>query len=199
VTAPLSYPRVSSALAGASLTLAGLMLWLLHAALDRPLLAWLRIGAPHPLLAVATFITHAGGAAALIPLALAIVALLALAGRRREAIWLFATIASGRLLVEGLKALVGRARPDAAGRLVEVSSASFPSSHSAGAMLTVVAILAVLRPPRAVTIVTLSWPLLVGLSRLVLGVHWPSDVLAGWGFALLWVALLAAWLPPRRA
>ncbi|WP_420140412.1 phosphatase PAP2 family protein [Sphingomonas sp.] len=197
MTSPWSSPRAASALAGALLTLGGLAIWLLHAAVDRPLLAWLRIGAPHPLLAVATFSTHGGGAAALSPGARAGVALLALAGRRREALWLFATIASGRLLVEGLKGLIGRTRPDAAGRLVEVSSASFPSSHSAGAMLTVAAILAVLRPPPPIAIVALSWPLLVGLSRLVLGVHWPSDVLAGWGFALLWVALLAAWL--RRA
>jgi undecaprenyl-diphosphatase len=117
-------------------------------------------------------ITDLGGAAVMIPLALGFVGWLVIRRQRDRALWLFATIASGRIMVELLKQAVGRARPYAAGHLVEVSSASFPSSHSFGTMLTVVALLWLFQPPRLVITLCLAWPIVVGVSRVMLGVHW---------------------------
>ncbi len=79
------------------------------------------------------------------PVALAVTLLLLVRGERREALWLFATIAVGRLIVEGGKELVHRPRPPIADRLEHVTSWSFPSSHSAGTMMTALAIALVAR------------------------------------------------------
>jgi undecaprenyl-diphosphatase len=105
----------------------------------------------------------------------------------RTAVWLFATIGSGRIIVELIKIALHRPRPLPVDRLVLVDSASFPSSHSAGAMLTGVAlVMAFGRGPRWLG-AAIGFAMAVGWSRIALGVHWPSDVLAGWGFGLLWV------------
>jgi membrane-associated phospholipid phosphatase len=86
------------------------------------------------------------------------------------------------------KAIVGRTRPPAPLHLVSESDASFPSghaTHSAAVFLTVALVVAVFvlrRPiPRLASLVAAAMLTgMVGVSRLVLGVHWPSDVLAGW-------------------
>ncbi|MBA2935338.1 phosphatase PAP2 family protein [Sphingomonas sp. CGMCC 1.13654] len=129
------------------------------------------------------------------------VALLAAGGlfwRRRggEALWLVLTIMSGRLLVEGVKLLVQRPRPPIADRLEWVTSWSFPSSHSAGTMMTCVA-LSMLWGRTAGWIAALFAAVAIGWSRVALGVHWPSDVLAGWGFGLLWVGAAVRWAPQK--
>lgn len=189
------HSRPMIAAAGAVLFLTGLLLWFLHFQAEVPLAGWLHVGTSMRQLAAVIFVTDLGGATVMIPLALAVVAILLLRRRMAMAAWLFGTIASGRLAVELLKHVIGRERPDVSGHLVEVSSASFPSSHSAGTMLTMAALLLVMRPGAAVTGLCLLWPILVGLTRAMLGVHWPSDILAGWGLALLWTAALARWLP----
>jgi membrane-associated phospholipid phosphatase len=92
-----------------------------------------------------------------------------------------------------VKALVGRARPPIALRLVTETESSFPSGHatdSAALFLTVglvVAAVVLRRPLARLLVVGLAGAaaLAVGLSRLVLGVHWPTDVLAGWGLGAL--------------
>jgi undecaprenyl-diphosphatase len=99
---------------------------------------------------------------------------------------------------------IHRVRPMVVPHLAEVSNTSFPSGHamiSAATYLTVGALLACTQRSRAVRIyllglgVTLS--ILIGLSRLYLGVHWPSDVLAGWAFGSAWALLF--WTLSRRA
>jgi undecaprenyl-diphosphatase len=110
-------------------------------------------------------------------------------GRRRAGIWAVLVIGSGRLLVEGTKYLVGRARPPVDTHLVSVTTAAFPSSHSAGTTLTILALLAAFRAPWPAWLAGGLWILSIGLSRIMLGVHWPSDVLAGWGIGLTWIAI----------
>jgi undecaprenyl-diphosphatase len=140
--------------------------------------------------------TAFGGFLAMGPIALAAAALLVWRKRARQALWLVLTITTGRLVVEGVKLLVQRPRPPAIDRLELVSSWSFPSSHSAGTMMTCAA-LALLWGRPVGWLVALLVAAAIGWSRVALGVHWPSDVLAGWGFGLLWVGAASRWMPPR--
>jgi undecaprenyl-diphosphatase len=177
------------------LILAGIVSWaagidgMLHDGLRLSMTSWARTWIVD--------ISLIGGLLVMGPFALAVMLILALRGRRDAALWLLATIISGRLIVEGLKSIVARPRPPEADWLDRVSSWSFPSSHSAGTMLTCVAIALVIGT-RPALVAALAFAVLVGWSRLALGVHWPGDVLAGWGFALAWIGA-ASWLrrPPR--
>ena len=97
-----------------------------------------------------------------------------------------------------------RSRPQVVPHLAEVSNASFPSGHamiSAATYMTVGALLAHTQPSRAVRLYLLSLAavlsILIGLSRLYLGVHWPSDVLAGWAFGSAWALMF--WIVSRGA
>ena len=115
-------------------------------------------------------------------------------GNWRGAIQLTGITLTGRLLVELLKDWTARVRPDAMGHLVPVDSLAFPSGHAANATLVWLC-LALLLPrgarSRAFAVWAAVWlALAVGLSRIMLGVHWPSDVIGGWAFGLFWSLLL---------
>lgn len=92
-----------------------------------------------------------------------------------------------------------RARPTLVPHLAEVSNASFPSGHATIAAATYLIIGALLaqtfkrRTPRVyVVAITVAITLAVGISRVYLGVHWPTDVIAGWTLGSAWA--LAFWL-----
>ena len=100
------------------------------------------------------------------------------------------------LLSLALKALFDRPRPTSCPTWCEVSSSSFPSGHSMNSAivyLTLGALLARLVRPVAMKLYILAVALLVsflvGISRVYLGVHYPSDVLAGWSLGLSWAVL----------
>ena len=135
-----------------------------------------------------------------------------LATRRSWAIALFVGIsaASGALAVEIVKLAVSRPRPPGAIRYVTDLDLSFPSGHAAaGIYLYLVLGLIAVRHGRAVgarrmTILGLFLLVLgpvIGLSRIVLGVHWASDVAAGWAFgsAAALTAALLVWEPLARS
>lgn len=192
--AMMTYPVRRLTIAGSLLILAGVVLWhmpVLDLAAHRHLLL-ARDGAAAR---QALRLTALGGLLVMGPVALAAAGWLAWRRERRRAAWLFVSIASGRLVVEGVKLLVHRPRPPVADRLELVTSWSFPSSHSAGTMMTCAA-LALLWGRPAGWAAALLAALAIGWSRTALGVHWPSDVLAGWGFGLLWVGAAARWLSP---
>ena len=143
---------------------------------------------------VAIALTNVGGAAGMIAILVAVIAVLAFGRRWKQAAAFGGIVLGGRLVVELLKLLVDRPRPAFGPYPVGVSSLSFPSAHSANSMITFLAIALVVLPARyrvmAVTAaVTLSG--VVGATRPFLGVHWPSDVIGGWAFGIAWVVSLA--------
>lgn len=104
-------------------------------------------------------------------------------------------IAGGSTLVVSLKQLFGRARPDLVAHLTEVGGASFPSGHAANsavAYLTIGVLLARSQQNHAVRVYLIAAAILltlgIGISRIYLGVHWPSDVLGGWIVGGTWAA-----------
>ena len=145
------------------------------------------------LVAIAYGFTTLGSAWVTVPAGLAALGYLAWAGRKRAAIATFVVIAVGRMLVEAQKYSIARLRPDDQVHLVPISTPSFPSGHSANSMIVCLTLAIVFfgrtrwRYPAAAFAVLLS--LCIGVSRVMLGVHWPTDVLGGWAFGLLWVML----------
>jgi len=120
----------------------------------------------------------------------------------------FVAVIGGTLVNNALKALVQRARPNFVAEIVETSTYSFPSGHafmSAVTFLILGALIARARPDPLgkafVFAVAVALTLLVGVSRVYLGMHWPSDVLAGWCAGAGWAILCwagAQWLSTRR-
>ncbi len=118
-------------------------------------------------------------------------------GRRAEAAWLGASIVGASVFNAGLKSVLHRPRPELVPHLAMVSNASFPSGHamiSAAIYFTVAAMLAETQPKRSARIVLMAFSsllvLLIGCSRIYLGVHWPSDVLAGWCLGSAWALVV---------
>lgn len=147
-------------------------------------------------------ITALGGTAVLALLALGVVGYLALLQRHDLALLVFVAVGGAMLLNLLLKLGFDRPRPDLVPHLTEAYQTSFPSGHSmssAATYLTLGAMLARVQPRRRLKIyfmtIAIFIMVLVGFSRVYLGVHWPSDVLAGWAAGALWALLcwLAAW------
>ncbi|KKC24542.1 hypothetical protein WP12_18800 [Sphingomonas sp. SRS2] len=178
---------------GLLVIVAGLMLWLFLPTLDLRLFEAARLASDGGL--VIAF-TRLGGFAVLAPVALAVTGWLLVRRRTAEAIWLFATILSGRLAVEGLKLLFERTRPPLSGRLDMVTSWSFPSAHAANTMLTLLALAILARRPAFLPF-AVALACVMGWTRIALGVHWPGDVLGGLGFGMIWTGLATRWLPER--
>jgi undecaprenyl-diphosphatase len=152
-------------------------------------------------------ITALGSTSVLVLVTVAVVVYLLLAGRRATALFVFAAVAGGQVLASLAKLEVDRPRPELVSHLVTETSLSFPSGHamlSAVTYLTLGTLAARFVRGRATKIYLLSLAvlvtLMVGVSRVYLGVHWPSDVLAGWcaGFAWAMLCWLAARLLQRR-
>ncbi|MDB5649802.1 MAG: phosphoesterase [Hyphomicrobiales bacterium] len=132
---------------------------------------------------------------------------LALTRNRFAFSFVLGAVVGGEIISTVLKIVFERARPDLIPGAPLVFSASFPSGHamlSAVTYLTLGAMLARLEPRRAVKVyflaVAFALTILVGVSRVALGVHWPTDVLAGWCGGAAWALLcsiVAAGLRPR--
>lgn len=161
---------------------------------DEPLLVQAAIG-----------VTQLGNWWTVVGVTLAGALLLFWRGKRWGALTLLIASFTGRGLVILQKDYFARMWPEENLRLVEVSYQSFPSGHAANPTIAYVALALLLfedpKQRRVAVIAALSLALLIGISRPMLGVHWPSDVVAGWSFGLLWVALVFAimerWKPRR--
>ncbi len=133
-------------------------------------------------------------------LALVMIVVALVRRRRRIAWYLVLTVELSAVITELAKSLVDRPRPSTA--LVHALSTSFPSGHAMGVMVAVPALL------------TLAWPVLrpalrgwwaaagavvviaIGVGRVVLNVHHPSDVVAGWALGYVWFAAVFLLYPP---
>jgi undecaprenyl-diphosphatase len=154
-------------------------------------------------------ITALGGTTVLTLITLCAIGYLLIDGKRAAALLVLASVGGGTLVSTLLKDLFARPRPELVAHLVEVRSLSFPSGHamlSAVTFLTLGALLARVQERRRLKVYLLGvacmLTLLIGASRVYLGVHWPTDVLAGWCAGAAWALLCwlaALWLQRRGA
>ncbi|MFT3728406.1 MAG: phosphatase PAP2 family protein [Terricaulis sp.] len=152
----------------------------------------------------ATDITALGGFTVLTMLTLFSTGYLAITKKYADALVLLAAVIGATILSESLKLGFSRPRPDLVAHAVQTMGASFPSGHatlSAAAYLTIGALLAHAQERRRVKtyihVTAVLVAILIGVSRVYLGVHWPTDVLAGWCLGAAWSILcvtLAGWL-----
>lgn len=152
--------------------------------------------AAHPSATTAGVILNiVGGVTVTIGLAIAAAIALWRSGRVRDAGAFIAILIGGRLVIETVKLLVRRARPALDPHPVVTHSLSFPSAHAANSMMFFGALALVFASPsyrRPALATALIATVLVGASRSLLGVHWPSDVVAGWAIGAAWLLL---WWP----
>lgn len=148
---------------------------------------------PHWVEEIMRDITSMGGIAMLTFVTLASALYLFLINKKGLMIYLLATVSTGAVFSNLLKIGFDRPRPDLVPHEVVTYTASFPSGHSlisAVVYLTLGSLLAEIQPRIQLKIYILSLAvfitLLVGISRIYLGVHWPSDVLAGWLGGAAW-------------
>jgi undecaprenyl-diphosphatase len=139
--------------------------------------------------------------------AVIVVAVVVLLARRRttDALYVASVGAGGGLLNRIAKAAIGRERPSPFRRFIAVHGQSFPSGHTMGATVVFGALLFVLwprlsRPARlAAALAGVVLVGMVGASRVVLGAHWPSDVVGGVLLGAAWVVACGALMVSRRA
>ena len=133
---------------------------------------------------------------------------LALDAKRHMALFVIGSVLGGLMASNLLKHLFQRARPDLVPYDVYVSGASFPSGHSMMSAVTYLTLGALLarsqeriRLKSYFLLVAMFLTFAVGVTRVYLGVHWPTDVLAGWTAGAVWALLCwltARWLQARR-
>ncbi|WP_082835880.1 phosphatase PAP2 family protein [Croceicoccus bisphenolivorans] len=199
-------PRKALAATAICWTGFAVMAWLVHhdmtAAFDRTgLLFWrngpdnLPIGSPAVLEALRDM-TALGGTLVLTLVVIGSAVALLFLKLRREALLMAFTAAAGSAIEVGIKALVGRARPEIVPHLTEAGGNSFPSGHSFNSAMVYLAIALAFatlsrREPVRLTIIgcALILSALIALSRVWLGVHFPSDVAAGWLGGVGWAFL----------
>jgi len=153
-------------------------------------------------------VTSLGSPAVLTLITAAALGFLALVRQWTAALFVLASICGGSAISFALKDLIQRPRPDLIAAAAQTQTYSFPSGHaflSAVTFLTLGALLARMQRKAEVKIYFLSLAIaitvLVGMSRIYLGVHWPTDVLAGWCAGAAWAILCwlaAEWLGAPR-
>jgi len=143
--------------------------------------------------------TALGGTGVLTVITLAVAGFLVVTDKRHTAFAVITAVMTGTALGQMLKWGFARPRPDLVSHAAEVYTASFPSGHSmlsAVVYLTLAALVAQTQPSRRVRVylvaLAITLTMLVGASRIYLGVHWPTDVLGGWVVGATWALL--SWL-----
>lgn len=170
------------------------MLLLGTVGLDRTLLLELYAGGDPLLADAARVLTDLGGWLFLIVVTAAGAIFLLFRKQYWLAAILFIGPLTGRLLVEFQKVQLNRLRPAENEHLIHVSSLSFPSGHSANSLIAyaTMAFLLIEQPAHRTKwlFAAAALTVMIGFSRVILGVHWPSDVIGGWAFGAAWTLLL---------
>jgi len=143
--------------------------------------------------------TVLGGYTILFTLAGLLAIALILLGERAAALFLAVALASGTAVAQVAKRFFDRARPDLVDPLDRTMTSAFPSAHATVSMVAylTLAMVIVRFVPRHglrvyVVVVAVALSVVIGISRIYLGVHWPTDVLAGWSLGASWAAI--CWL-----
>ncbi len=154
-------------------------------------------------------VTGLGGIAVLTLITVSSAIYLLIVGKPARSCYLLLAVSTGILLSNLMKSGFDRPRPDLVPHGSIVYTASFPSGHalmSAIVYLTLGALLAEAQPKRRlklfIMLLAIVLTFLIGISRVYLGVHWPSDVLAGWTGGAAWALLFwigARYLKLRRS
>lgn len=140
--------------------------------------------------AVTTFISDIGHLYGVVPMAVLIVVALLVVRRRGNALFFAVAMVGAGTLNSGAKMFFQRTRPDLWLSPSPEHTYSFPSGHSMGSMAFAAALAVLAWPTRWrwwAIVLGGTFTLLVGFSRVYLGVHFPSDVVAGWSASLAWV------------
>ncbi|TPG10830.1 phosphatase PAP2 family protein [Sphingomonas oligophenolica] len=174
-------------------------------AFDRRIMAGIRGTNPPAWLAYAARdVTALGGGVVLTTIVVVVVGFLLVQRLWLTALALALATLTGGWAVDLIKHVIVRARPDLIPHLVAASGYSFPSGHSANSAivyLTLAALASQITRTRPTRMYLFAIAILlsgaVGISRVYLGVHWPSDVLAGWSFGTLWA--LGWWIATAKA
>ncbi|MFD4408245.1 phosphatase PAP2 family protein [Streptomyces sp. NPDC058476] len=163
---------------------------------DQDLTSWSVAHRPAVALAVARAVTYTG--TGIVPYTLVAIAGLLLGRTPRQrvlaAIGCLGVLAAAQAVRYGVMSLVARPRPPVADWATHASGWSFPSGHTTTSAVTggLLILVVLARAPygrRSLVLVIGCWAVLVGLSRVYLGVHWFSDVLGGWLFSICWLSL----------
>ena len=168
---------------------------------DPPLMLWLREWTWGGAERASLLLADVGYRWGVVPFDVALVVLLLLAGRLRKGLFFAAAVGGSALLNMGAKALFERMRPDLWEHIVHETSYSFPSGHAMGSMTLTVALSVLAWDTRWrwwVLAPALLFAVAVSASRVWLGVHYPSDILAAWAAALAWTLGVAHFFRMRR-
>ena len=170
---------------------------------DEPLLLWFRLSDDSAQLAGPQWLTSfwsalswTGNTLPRITAALVIILGLLLLHHRHSALFMSYVLLSGVTFTVLLKLAIARPRPQLVTHLDYFSSQSFPSGHTLNSTLfylTTAWVIASLLPSRVLRYLLYTFAIMLslvtGISRIALGVHWPSDVLAGWVLEATWLTL----------
>jgi len=189
--------------AGALLVLACIWLAMLvygRNPLDRSIYEALYAGGYPALVTLARIFTALGQPTVLVTAGFVVALWLLLKGRGRQAAGFLLVVLIGRGLSEVQKYWINRPRPVLEPHLVFEKTPSFPSGHATSSMIFYLTLALALAPEGKSRLIAAAGAiilsLLIGTSRVMLGVHWPSDVIGGWSFGMLWV--LAILRPVER-
>jgi membrane-associated phospholipid phosphatase len=201
---PLDAPRrrplhsgtvVAGLVLGAAAALAAALLGIGPAVVDHRVLGDAIAARSDPLTWLAIAVTNVGSTTSMGVLSALVALWLLRASRPHDAVFVGATAAGASLLFTATKRLLDRARPPLDGHLVDVTNESLPSGHATMSVAVIGSLIVLAWPGRAtaarvtMTVAGLAWVGAVGLTRIYLGVHWFSDVVAGWLLGGAWLAL----------
>ncbi len=158
---------------------------------DRAIYALAYVGDDPVLVPIARGLTALGEPTILIAASFLVALVLWLRGHRHLPLVFIAITMLGRAVSEVQKYLIARPRPDLETHLVIVKTSSFPSGHANSSMIFFLTLALVstagTRWQHTAVVAAVVVSLLVGASRVMLGVHWPSDVVGGWALGMFWV------------